>query len=249
MIRNNINPYYAYGFITMYCADCRDVLGNLEDESIQTVITSPPLSFTLDGQCFQAEEAPQDYTKFLIEILGWLKKPLKNNGVVFYELWDTEALIITQHIADVAVQDGWFLKDAIKCYNQNDLVKGTVLVFSKTQKPYWNNSLHFPQPWVVPHEPGLWLCNRCHSIYTEPQICTCGCVSFTDHLAVFSQELVRRCILLASPNKPKGFILDPFAGSGTTGLVAKQLRKPTILIEWAERYCQMAEVRFRNAQG
>lgn len=38
-------------------------------------------------------------------------------------------------------------------------------------------------------------------------------------------------------------ILDPFAGSGTTGVAAKQLKRNFTLIEISEKYCEIARNR------
>jgi len=38
-------------------------------------------------------------------------------------------------------------------------------------------------------------------------------------------------------------VLDPFAGSGTTGRAAKDLRRKAILIEREEHYCEIAASR------
>ncbi len=45
-----------------------------------------------------------------------------------------------------------------------------------------------------------------------------------------------------SSSRP-GIVLDPFAGSGTTGMVARQLGRHSIMIELSEDYCRMDEKR------
>jgi DNA modification methylase len=64
------------------------------------------------------------------------------------------------------------------------------------------------------------------------------------HFAVFPPELPERCIKAGSA--PSGTILDPFAGSGTVGMVANRLSRRVILIDLNPKYLrqQMA----RNAQ-
>jgi adenine-specific DNA-methyltransferase len=47
--------------------------------------------------------------------------------------------------------------------------------------------------------------------------------------------------------RPGGTVLDPFAGSGTTGRAAKDLGRKAVLIEREERYCEIAASRM--AQG
>lgn len=63
-----------------------------------------------------------------------------------------------------------------------------------------------------------------------------------EHPTQKSLDLMRWCIDYAerAGGKPIGTILDPFAGSGTTGRAAKDLGKRAILIEREERYCEIA---------
>lgn len=65
------------------------------------------------------------------------------------------------------------------------------------------------------------------------------------HFAVFPEKLVEPCILAGCPEG--GTVLDPFAGSGTTGAVAKRLGRNFVGIELNPAYCQMARERIREA--
>ena len=58
------------------------------------------------------------------------------------------------------------------------------------------------------------------------------------HYATFPERLVEPCILAGCPEG--GRVLDPFTGSGTTGVVAKRLRRHFIGVEINPEYCRMA---------
>lgn len=61
------------------------------------------------------------------------------------------------------------------------------------------------------------------------------------HFAVMAEEVARRAILAGCP--PSGVVLDPFAGAGTTALVAEQFGRHAILIEANPEYAAMIERR------
>lgn len=58
------------------------------------------------------------------------------------------------------------------------------------------------------------------------------------HFAVFPEKLIEPCILAGCPEG--GTVLDPFAGSGTTGVVAKRLGRNFIGCEINPDYAKMA---------
>lgn len=65
------------------------------------------------------------------------------------------------------------------------------------------------------------------------------------HFAVFPESLVLPCILAGS--RPGGTVLDPFSGSGTTGVVSTQQGRNYIGIEINSNYCAMSERRIEEA--
>ena len=65
------------------------------------------------------------------------------------------------------------------------------------------------------------------------------------HFAVFPEKLVEPCILAGCPEN--GIVLDPFAGSGTAGVVAKRLNRNFLGVEINPAYCQLAAERIRTA--
>jgi DNA modification methylase len=64
------------------------------------------------------------------------------------------------------------------------------------------------------------------------------------HFATFPPALIEPCILAGCPKD--GTVLDPFAGAGTTGLVADRLNRGAILIELNPTYCTMIHNRITN---
>jgi len=67
------------------------------------------------------------------------------------------------------------------------------------------------------------------------------------HFATFPEELIEPCIL--SGCRKGGVVLDPFFGSGTTGVVAKKYGRNFIGIELNSDYVNIANKRLETVQG
>lgn len=61
------------------------------------------------------------------------------------------------------------------------------------------------------------------------------------HFATFPEELIKPCVLAGCPEG--GTVLDPFFGSGTTGVVAYKNRRKYIGVELNPEYVKLAEKR------
>lgn len=67
------------------------------------------------------------------------------------------------------------------------------------------------------------------------------------HFATFPPDLIEPCILAGCPEG--GIVLDPFGGSGTTGMVAKQNGRDFVLIELSEEYIKLCENRTNEKEN
>jgi DNA modification methylase len=67
------------------------------------------------------------------------------------------------------------------------------------------------------------------------------------HFAVYPPKLIEPCILAGCPEG--GTVLDPFGGSGTTGMVADRLNRNSILVELNDDYVQIAKNRIETDGG
>ncbi len=64
------------------------------------------------------------------------------------------------------------------------------------------------------------------------------------HFATFPEKLIEPCILAGCPEN--GTVLDPFAGSGTTGVVAKKNNRGFIMIDINAMYCDLQRGRLSS---
>jgi site-specific DNA-methyltransferase (adenine-specific)/site-specific DNA-methyltransferase (cytosine-N4-specific) len=142
--------------------------------------------------------------------------------------------------------DGWFLRTEIiwnKPNCQPESVKDRptrsheyIFLFSKSEKYYFDYEA-IKEPATTK---GQTKKNRrtVWNINTEPYPGA--------HFAVYPKELVRLCILASS--KPGSIILDPFFGSGTTGVVCNNLRRQCVGIEISVEYAKMAFERLKTGR-
>ena len=69
--------------------------------------------------------------------------------------------------------------------------------------------------------------------------------SFKDaHFAVYPPKLIEPCILAGCPDG--GIVLDPFSGSGTTGVVALNNNKKYIGIELNPEFAELSHQRIKE---
>ena len=92
-----MKPYYQDNHVTQYCGNFLD--NDLPDESIQMVVTSPPYwglrkydgeqEIPAWGCAYGLEPTPEMYVQHTIEILREIKRVLRKDGVVFWNIGDS----------------------------------------------------------------------------------------------------------------------------------------------------------------
>lgn len=171
--------------------------------------------------------------------VGNTKKLIQRRNCTVPDCWglkDRDLMGLPWRVAFALQADGWLLRSKItwvkkapmpeSVKNRPSSATEEIFLFSKTPNYYYDNQ-------AVREETGANLKNYW---LLGPD------ASGTPHPAVFPKELARRCILLSS--RPGDLILDPFSGSGTTGLVAAELNRNAVLIELNEEYVAHSKTRF-----
>ena len=252
-----IRPYYNNGGIAIFLGDCREVLPTLAE--IALTFTSPPYN-TLGSRIPQnpsgmwgkrggglgfveavnSDGYPDDideneYQRQQIGIVDQVGTATRPGGSIFYNhkcrwrdgillhpvLWMRPASVALR--ADLNWNRGVSMTMNARMFAPSE---ERVLWFTKPGAQHtWNqpSGSALLSVWNISHESGA----------SKP------------HPVSFPIELPKRAIAAAS--NPGDVILDPFAGSGTTLVAAKQLGRRAIGIEISEAYCEIAVNRL--AQG
>jgi len=229
-------------------ADVYAGLKSLSDDSINCAITSPPYwgqrDYGFDGQIGN-EETYQDYILKLVKVFNLLRGKLTKNGIFFLNVGDkylskygkSPLGLIPYELAYSMVKDDWFLNDIIIWYKPNHMPSSIknrftnsyepVFVFSKSENNIFvskkNETSNYSNILKIPLQPTPY-----------------------KHIAVYPEKLVGK--LLEFLDLPQNAtILDPFAGSGTTLKVVKDIYKTCngIMIENNEDYVNIIKERCR----
>lgn len=143
---------------------------------------------------------------------------------------------IPWRLAFALQEDGWYLRSDIVWHKPNAMPESVkdrpsrcheyLFMFSKSERYYYDH-----QAIMEPAANGARRNRR--SVWSIP-------TQATDHAhyAVFPPALVEPCILSAT--RPGDFVLDPFFGSGTVGLVCQRCDRRFVGIELNPEYANLA---------
>ena len=227
-------PYYTEPGITIYNADCRDILPHLEP--VDLVLTDPPYGIDFHS-AWPSEERKKDKIKGdglqeYLETLKWflpsVNKILTDGGCCccccgggggtpsLAYLWIEAGKHL--NVENVCVWDKGFIGMGWRYRFQWE----AILVATKGERRIWNGGE-----------------NRANILRFQKIIPQNG-----DHPTPKPVSLMTQ--LIEDNSNQDSSILDPFMGSGTTLRAAKDLGRKAIGIETEEKYCEIAVKRLQQ---
>jgi DNA modification methylase len=236
-----VRPYYQDEAVTIYHGDCREILPTLEQ--VDHVITDPPYGQRVydNARGLKRAEITQDEQRrrghALMQMadgaIGSIDDMVEGLGMEFGRLARRWALVFS---------------DVETCFRWRASLEAGGLRYVRTGA--WVKPDAMPQmtgdrpavgfePATICHAKGAmrWNGGGHPAVWTH---CTTR-VNRPDHPCPKPERLMEELIALFTD--PGDLILDPFAGSGTTGVAAKRLGRRCILIEREEKYCEVAAKR------
>lgn len=269
---------------------CIDKIKELEDNSIDCVVSSPPYfglrDYGVDEQ-FGLEKTYQDYLANTVKVFETFKPKLKDTATIWWNVGDSyhrngsdqplqKGLLNKENINN---RYGWDKKHKAKTkdFKPKDLmmIPNRVAIALQDAGWYIRSEIIWNKPNPMPesvkdrptscHEK-IWLITKNKKYFYDTEAIKEPCVTNDDtmknkrnvwtvtskpfkgaHFATFPKDLIEPCIKAGCPEG--GVVLDPFGGSGTTGIVSALNNRNAVLIELNTEYVKIAEKRIENELG
>ena len=245
------------------CGDCFEVLPNLPAATYDLMFADPPYNLTKRfGAESAARRSDEEYEEWLD---SWLRLcvPLLKETASVYICGDWRSGAAIQRAGERyftlrnritwerekgrgakanwknASEDVWFFTVGDEYTFNLEAVKQRRRVIA----PYKDNGV--PKDWSDSEE-GKFRDTHPSNLWTDLTVPFWSMPENTDHPTQKPEKLLAK-VILASTN-PGDMVLDPFAGSGTTAVVAKKLGRRFSAIEADEQHCLTALKRLEMAE-
>ena len=255
--------FYTHPHGELWVADAAIWLQSLEDESVDLVFADPP--YNIKKAEWDTFESQQHYVDWSLEWIEQAARVLRPTGTLyicgFSEILADLKLPASRFFAGCHWLV-WHYKNKANLGADWGRSHESILHFRKTKDftfniddvriPYGNHTLKYPEhPQAESSQYGrgrnkdrLWQPNpkgaKPRDVIEIPTTCN-GMHEKTPHPTQKPEELLRK-IVLASSNVGD-VVIDPFAGSGTTLVVAEQLKRQWRGCDVSLEYCRWAAER------
>jgi len=258
------DPYFAEPGFILYCGDSEHFLARLGTTTIRVdlTLTSPPYNI---GKEYEGPLRVRDYldwcSRWMTQIfhattpkgvfwlnLGYLEVPGRGLCVpISYLLWDRSPFYLLQEVV-------WHYGAGVTARRRFSPRNEKWLFYAKDATSYTFNLDTVRDPNVkYPNQKkkGKYRCNPLgknpSDVWEVPKVTTGQNRSSrerTPHPAQFPLPVVERIIEVSS--NPLDLVLDPFAGSASSGIAASALGRLFLGIEIREEYCALAVSRYKE---
>ncbi len=241
--------------------DCIEILNSLPANSADLVFADPPYNLQLQNELYRPNQTKVDavtdgwdkfgsfaeYDDFTRQWLSACRRVLKDTGT----LWVIGSYHNIYRVGTILQDLGyWILNDIIwiktnpmpnfrgvRFTNAHETLiwaqkkQGAKYTFNHHTMKSLNDDLQMRSDWTLP------ICSGGERVRVNGE---------KGHATQKPEGLLYRIVL--SSSNPGDVVLDPFFGSGTTGAVAKKLRRRWIGIERDEKYIQLAQDRISRVE-
>lgn len=218
-----MRPYFTDDSTTLYHGDAATVLATLPDGSADCIVTSPPYlglrDYGVAGQ-IGAESSPAEYVAALVAVFREARRVLVDDGTLWLNLGDSYDS--AKNLLGIPWRVAFALQDD-GWILRNDII--------------WHKSNAMPESVTDRlsnrHE-HLFMLSKSQRYWFD-----------LDPIREPPPALAERCVRAGC--KPGGTVLDPFSGSGTTGLAAARHGRRYVGIDLNREYLDLS-LRTRLAQ-
>lgn len=253
---------------TIHIGDCVKILNEkIDKKSVELIFADPPYNLSRNGLQWKGNKTGGDWymvnerwdkmppSKYVRFTQGWIegcRRTLKDNGSIYISCtYHNLAEVMT-----VLTQLNFKINNVIVWQKTNAMPNMTKRVFThSTEFVVWAVK---GRKWIFnyedlkkinPEKQRNGSAKQMRDVWALPLVQGKERLKKKNgraaHPTQKPEEMLRR-IVIASSNK-KGIVLDPFMGSGTTAVVAKQLGRDWIGIEKNKIYAVMATKRISKA--
>jgi DNA modification methylase len=238
--------------------DCLEWLRDTVDRDIHLTFIDPPFNQGKEYRYFDDAQPGEQYWSWLGEVLSRIYQITAQGGAVYFMQREKN----TEHVLRVLRESGWVFQNliiwkkktsAVPCDFRYSKHYQIIAFATKGEKPRVFNRLRIDLPLAPGHRQ-----KRDHGVYlsdvwddirelTSGYFAGDEAIRNSNGSRVHTQQspiaLLLRILLTSS--LPNDTILDPFAGTGTTLVVAHQLGRQSIGIEIDPEYVQIIEKRLK----
>lgn len=230
-------PYYSDEWVTLYHGDTLDVLRELPTDEIAALVTDPPYSSGNLPESMKQKAAPR------LRGWTWQDKVMETDQLsTLGFIWMMRALLVE---ARLRLIDGGSVCIFIDWRNWGNLVGAVESAgFRVNNMVVWDKqSIGMGNGFRNQHELVLYGSVGAPRVVSHSIPNVLGVKREANDLHQSPKPVSLMCSLLEVVSAPGDVVLDPFAGSASTLVAAKQLGRKAIGIEIEERYCEIAAKR------